>query len=154
MALEKRLNDDLKQAMREGDAVSRDTLRMVMADLKNRAVQLRGERGEGAVELTEEEVEAVLVRAVKTRRDSVREYSGAGRQDLADRELAEIAVVERYLPKQLSPEETAAAVGELVRELGLTSMKDIGQVMKALKQKFGSTVDGKEAQKAARELLA
>ena len=154
MSLEEKLSADVKQAMRDGNVVARDTLRMVLADLKNKAVQLRGERGEGAVQLTEEEVAAVVLRAVKTRKESVREYEAAGRQELADKEKAEIAVIEGYLPKQLSPEETRAAVEALVQELGLSSMKDIGALMKGLKAKFGSTVDGKEAQQAARALLS
>ncbi len=154
MSLEKKLTDDMKQAMRDGNVVARDTLRMVMADMKNKAMQLRTERGEGEVQLTEEEAQAVLIRAVKTRRDSVREYDAANRPELSAIESAEIAVIEGYLPKQLSPEETKAAVEELVSELGLSSMKDIGALMKGLKQKFGSTIDGKAAQQAARGILS
>ena len=154
MSLEEQLGADVKQAMRDGNKVARDTLRMVLSDLKNKAVSLRGERGDGEVTLSEEEVQAVVLRAVKTRKESVREYEAAGRQELADIEHAEIAVIEGYLPKQLSPEETKAAVEELVKELGLSTMKDIGTLMKALKTKFGNTVDGKEAQQTARGLLS
>ena len=154
MSLEAKLTDDMKQAMRDGNVIARDTLRMVIADLKNKAVQLRTERGEGEVELTEAEVEVVLTRAVKTRRDSVTEYEKAGREELAAQEKAEIEVIEGYLPKQMTAEETRTAVEEIVQELGLTSMKDIGALMKSLKAKFGSTVDGKQAQQAARSLLS
>ena len=154
MSLAKRLSEDMKQAMRDGNTVARDTLRMVIADMKNKAVQLRAERGEGEVELNEAEVEAVLTRAVKTRRDSVREYDKAERKDLADIERGEIAVIEGYLPKLLGPDETRAAIEGIIQELGLSSMKDIGPLMKAIKQKYGSTIDGKEAQMAARGLLS
>ena len=154
MSLEAKLNDDVKNAMREGNAVARDTLRMVIADLKNKVVELRTKRGEGEVTLTDEEVQAVLTRAVKTRKDSVNEYEKAGREELAAKERAEIEVIEGYLPKTLSAEETRAAVEAVVQELGLTSMKDIGPLMKSLKQKYGSTIDGKEAQQAARAFLS
>ena len=154
MTLLETLNADVKQAMRDGNTVARDTLRMVLSDLKNKAVQLRSERGEGAVELTEEEVAAVVLRAVKTRKESVREYDAANRDDLAAKERAEIAVIEGYLPKQLDADATKAAVEAIVAELGLSSMKDIGALMKALKTKYGSTVDGKEAQQAARAVLS
>lgn len=154
MSLETKLSDDMKTAMREGNSMARDTLRMVIADLKNKAVELRAQRGEGEVLLTDEEVQAVLTRAVKTRKDSVSEYEKAGREELAAQERAEIEVIEIYLPKQLSAEETRAAVEAIVKELGLTSMKDIGPLMKSLKQKYGSTIDGKEAQQAARDFLS
>ena len=154
MSLEAKLNDDVKDAMRAGNAVARDTLRMVIADLKNKVVELRTQRGEGEVTLTDEEVQAVLTRAVKTRKDSVNEYEKAGREELAAKERAEIEVIEGYLPKTLSAEETRAAVEAVVQELGLTSMKDIGPLMKSLKQKYGSTIDGKEAQQAARAILS
>lgn len=154
MSLQDKMSEDMKQAMRDGNTVARDTLRMVLADLKNKVVELRTSTGKTDVELTEDDVQAVLVRAVKTRRDSVQEYDKNGRPELAAQERAEIAVIEGYLPKQLGADETKAAVKALVDELGLTSMKEIGQVMKGLKAKFGPAVDGKLAQQAARELLS
>ena len=96
----------------------------------------------------------VLAKAVKSRKESVTEYDKAGRTELADKERAEIEVIETYLPAQLSAEETRGIVQGLVTELGISSKKDMGQLMKALMAKYKGTVDGKLAQQAASEFLS
>lgn len=146
MSTKQRLVADLQKAMLEKDVVTRDTLRMVKADLMNKEVEL-------GRELEEAEAIAVLQRAVKTRQDSVEEYVKVDRQDVADRERAEIAVVQRYLPKQLDEAETRAAAAALVQELGLAGKKDFGRLMKELKTRHGGNVDGKLASRIAGELL-
>ena len=156
MTLEQRLNDDVKQAMRDKNEVARDTLRMVLASLKNRVVELRTERGSDAGEtaLTDDDVLAVLAKAVKSRKESVVEYEKAGREELAAKERAEIAVIEGYLPKQLDADETRNIVSGLIDELGISSKKDIGQLMKAVMAKHKGTIDGKLVQQVASELLS
>ena len=142
-----RLQEDMKQAMKAGDALTRDTLRLAITDLKKKELDL-------ARELAPEEELAVLQKCVKTREESVTQYDGAGRKDLADRERAEIGVIQRYLPKMLSEAETRAIVQQTIAKLGLTSKKDLGAVMKAVLADHKGRVEGKLVQKLASELLS
>ena len=146
MSLQERLQADLKEAMRSADAVARDTLRMVMAALKNRSI----ERGQ---DLSEAEELAVLQKSVKTREDSAEQYAAAGRQDLADKERAEIEVVRRYLPEPLSEDEVRSIVAAVIEKEGLSSKKDLGKVMKSVLAEHKGRVDGKQVQRFAAELL-
>ncbi len=139
MALLDTINADLKKAMLEKDQVTRDTLRMLKTELLTL---------ENPDELT------VLSRAVKSRKDSIASYREGGREDLAAKEQAEIEVIERYLPKQLSEDEARAAIAAIIDELGLSSPKELGQVMKELKARYPGQVDGKLASSIARELLS
>jgi hypothetical protein len=138
MALLEQINADLKKAMLERDEVTRDTLRMVKSEL---------------LMLDNPDELVVLSRAVKTRRDSIKSYVEGGRQDLADKEQAEIEVIERYLPKQLSEGETRDAIAGIIEELGLSSKKDLGKVMKELKVRYPGQVDGRQASSIAGQLL-
>ena len=147
MPLTSRIQNDLKAAMREKKEVMRDTLRMVLSELKNRRIELGREPDEG-------EQQAVLLRCVKSRRDSVDQYEKAGRQDLADREKAEIVVIEEYLPKQMTEDEVRAAVHAAVEESGAVSKKDMGAVMKLLMAEYQGRIEGKVAQRFAAELLS
>jgi uncharacterized protein YqeY len=142
-----RLQDDMKQAMKAGDALTRDTLRLAITDLKRKELDL-------ARELKPDEELAVLQKCVKTREESVTQYDGAGRKDLADRERAEIAVIQRYLPKMLSEAETRAIVEQTIAKLGVSSKKDLGQLMKTVLADHKGKVDGKIVQKLAGELLS
>lgn len=146
MSLEERLQADMKQAMRDKNDVARDTLRMVLADVRKKSAELEKDLGP-------EEEAAVLVRAVKTRQDSVEQFEKAGRVDLATRERDEIAVVQAYLPKALSEAETRAAVATAMAELGLSSKKDMGTVMKAVMARHKGQIDGRAVQKLLGELL-
>jgi uncharacterized protein YqeY len=141
-----KLQDDMKQAMKAGDALTRDTLRLVITDLKKRELDL-------ARELKPEEELAVLQKCVKSREDSVTQYDAASRKDLADRERAEIGVIRRYLPQVLSESETRALVQQTIAKLGLSSKKDLGAVMKAVLADHKGRVDGKLVQRLAGELL-
>ena len=147
MSLLERLEEDLKSAMRAGDGVKRDTLRMVLAACKNRRIELAGD-------LNEEQLLAVLSQNVKSRKDSAEQYQAAGREELAAKELAEIAVIEIYLPQKLSEEDTRKLVEEKIGELGLTSKKEMGQVMKAIMATHKNLVDGKLVQRFAGEILS
>jgi len=142
-----RLQDDMKAAMKAGDALSRDTLRLVIADIKKREVDQQKD-------LTDDEELAVLQKAVKSREDSVAQYDAAARKDLADRERAEIGVIQRYLPKLLGEAETRAIVQQAIAKLGVSSKKELGQVMKAVLADHKGQVDGKLVQRLAGELLS
>ena len=142
-----RLQDDMKQAMKSGDALTRDTLRLAITDLKKRELDL-------ARDLAPEEELAVLQKCVKSREDSVAQYGAAGRKDLADREQAEIGVIQRYLPRMLSEDDVRTIVQQAIAKLGITSKKDLGTVMKAVLAEHKGKVDGKLVQKHASDLLA
>jgi len=138
MALLEQINTDLKKAMLERDEVTRDTLRMIKSEL---------------LTLDNPDELAVLSRAVKARRDSIKSYVEGGRQDLADKEQAEIEVIERYLPKQPSENEVREAIAGIIEELGLSSKKDLGKVMKEVKARYPGQVDGRLASSIAGQLL-
>jgi hypothetical protein len=146
MSLLTRIQEDIKQAMRSRDELRRDTLRMVASELKN----VRIERGR---DLEEADELAVLARCVKTRRESAQQYRQAARPELEEKELAEIGVIEGYLPEQLSAGDARAAVRAAIEEVEASSMKDMGAVMKALMAKHKGLIDGKTAQDLVKELL-
>ena len=143
-----KLQEDMKVAMKAGDVLTRDTARLAIADIKKRELDLKKDQ------LSDEEELAVLQKCVKSREDSVAQYDGAGRKDLADKERAEIGVIQRYLPSMLSEADTRAIVKQAIGKLGLTSKKDLGQVMKAVLAEHKGKVDGKLVQKLAGELLS
>jgi uncharacterized protein YqeY len=146
MTLKARILEDLKKAMLAKDELTRDTLRMVKADLMNKEV----ETGRDA---TDEDTLGVLARAVKTRQDSITQYEEGGRPEAADMERREVAIIERYLPKKLGEAELRTEIEGLVSELGLSGKKDMGKVMKELKSRHGAAVDGRTASKLAGEIL-
>ncbi|HEU4402899.1 MAG TPA: GatB/YqeY domain-containing protein [Candidatus Polarisedimenticolia bacterium] len=131
-----RFKSDLKEAMRRGDAPTTSTLRMLIS-------QVQYARIEAKRDLKEEDYLVLLQRAVKTRREAIEQYEKGGRQDLADKEKSEIALIERYLPAGLSPEETARAVDALLKELGISEKKELGRAMKEFMARHKGRVDGK-----------
>jgi uncharacterized protein YqeY len=141
-----RIQADVKQAMKAGDSLTRDTLRLAITDLNKRELDL-------GRELQPDEALAVLQKCVKSREESVAQYTAAGREDLAAKEKAEIGVIQRYLPALLSPDETAALVKAKIQALGLSSKKELGQLMKAVLAEHKGQVDGKLVQRLAAELL-
>ena len=147
MTLLAKLQEDMKAAMKAGDTLTRDTLRLAITDVKKKELDL-------ARELKPEEEMAVLQKCVKSREDSVQQYSAAGRTDLADKERSEIGVIQRYLPRIFSEAETRSIVQETIQKLALTSKKDLGQVMKAVLAEHKGQVDGKLVQRLAGELLS
>ncbi len=147
MTLLETLNADLKAAMKAKDTVTRDTLRMTLTLTKNMKIEL-------GRELTDDDVMSALQRGVKTRRDSIEQYEKAGRDELAEIEKVEIAVLERYLPKMLSDDETRAIVTAKVAELGISEKRDMGKLMKAVLAEHKGTVDGKLVSRLAGELLS
>ena len=144
--MQARIEEDLKTAMKSGDKRRVATLRLVLAGLKNERIQAQRA-------LTDEEVEAVLRRAVKQRKDSIEQYGKGGRQDLVDAETEELAIIEGYLPKGMTDDEVESELKAVIAEKGLSSSKDVGLAMKELMARHKGRVDGKKAQEIARRLL-
>ena len=144
-------NQALKEAMREKDQVAVSTIRLILAALKDRDIEARG-KGKDSVD--EQEMLSMLQSMVKQRNESSVTYKEAGRDDLADRELAEIEVIKRFLPEQLSDEEVGQKVEELINELNVSDIKDMGKVMGALKARYAGQVDMAKAGSVVRQRLA
>ena len=147
MTLNDQVSADIATAMKARDALRLSALRMLKAALMNKGV----EKGR---DLEDAEVLQVVASLVKQRRDSIEQFAKAGRIDLVDKETAEIAVLQRYLPPAASAEEIEAAVAAAVAETGAGSAKDIGKVMKAVMPKLaGKNADGKAVNDAVRRTL-
>jgi uncharacterized protein YqeY len=147
VSLQDRLRDDLTAAMRSGDALRRDTLRLVVSAAYNlEKSNLRP--------LTEDEFLGVLARQVKTRRESVEAFRGGGREDLATKEEAEIAIIAPYLPQALSDDEIRALVTEAVTATGAASARDMGKVMGWLLPRTRDRADGKRVSELVAQALA
>jgi uncharacterized protein YqeY len=138
--------NDLKSAMKSGDKTKVATLRLLIAALRNDRIQ-------AGRELTPEEIEAAVRRAVKQRKDSIEQYAKGGRSDLVDAEKAELAILESYLPRGMSDQELEAEVRAIVAEKGFSTSRDVGLLMKELMARHRGRVDGKRAQEIARQLL-
>ena len=148
MSLKDQITSDMTAAMKAQDAARTSTLRMVKAAIMNR-------EKDGGDELTDEDIQKLLRTQVKQRRDSVEQYEKANRPDLADKEQAEIAIIEAYLPQSASQEEIDQAVAAAIVETGASSMKDMGGVMKAAMAKLvGKNADGKMVSETVKAKLA
>jgi uncharacterized protein len=140
------IRDDIKAAlvtaMKSGDKARTATLRLVQSSLKNRDIELRGGSAPADDDVI---VTEVLQKMIKQRRESVALYEQGGRQELADAETAEIEIIEGFLPSQMSEEEAKAAIDSIVAETGASSVKDMGRVMAALKEKHAGAMDMSKA---------
>jgi uncharacterized protein YqeY len=145
-----RITQDIKDAMKAGDKARLSTLRLITAAIKDREL---GVGGQPPTEVGDAEVVAILQKMVKQRRESIATYEKAGRQDLADQEQAEIALLDAYLPKQMGEAEMTSAESALVTELGAAGPKDMGRVMGALKTKYAGQMDFRKASGVLKELL-
>ena len=140
------IRDDIKAAqvaaMKAGDKARLGTIRLMLAKIKDKDIELRTGTAPADDDVL---VTDVLQKMVKQRRESIAMYEQGGRQELADAEAAEVAVIEDFLPAQLSEEEATAAIAAIVAELGATSVKDMGKVMAAVKDRLGSQLDMSKA---------
>jgi hypothetical protein len=139
MSISEKIHSDMTEALRAREERRLSTLRMVKSALKNREIEKRAP-------LDDQEAMQVLGTLIKQRRDSIEQFSKGGRQELADKEAAEIAIIETYLPKAAGEEEIAAAVRAVIGEMGSPTMKDMGAVMKTVMARFqaaGTRVEGK-----------
>ena len=139
MPLQKRIDEDLIAAMRARDSARLGVLRMLKAALKNAAIEKVGAEGE----LEDSEAIAVVRKQVKQRQDSIESFEKGGRSELAEKERAEIEVLDGYLPQAMSGEELKRIVAETIAETGATSRAQMGAVMKALQPKVAGRADGK-----------
>lgn len=134
MSLKDQLKDQQKLAMLARDKARLGAIRLLMAEIKQREVDSR-------IELNDEDILAVVTKMVKQRRDSISQFEAAGRQDLADKESAEIVVLQEFLPQQLTADETAALIEQAIAESGAAVMADMGKVMAVLKPKIQGRAD-------------
>ncbi len=146
------LNDSLKTAMRAKDTIAVATIRLILAALKDRDIAARGKGNtEG---LTDDEILQLLSAMIKQRRESIALYEQGGRVDLAEQERGEIAVIQRFLPRQLDDTEVTAAINSLISELGAGSLKDMGRVMQELRSRYAGQMDFGKASGVVRTALS
>jgi uncharacterized protein YqeY len=152
MALREQLTDDLKEAMRQQNEQRKRTLRSVIAAIKQAETELdsSGER----VHLDDEDILALIARQAKQRQESIAEYDRGGRQDLVAEEEAELAILQAYLPRQLTRDQIEAEARQIIKEVGASSPRDMGNVMRPLMAKLRGRADGREVNEVVRELLA
>ena len=151
-----RLSQATKDAMKAQDKQRLSTLRLISAALKDRDIAARvDEKGAatGRDKITDQEFASLLQKKIKQRRDSITAFEQGGRQELAKQEAAEIAVIEEFLPKQMSEAEAAAAIAAVIKEVGAASQKDMGKVMAALKARYAGQMDFGKASGQVKALL-
>ena len=147
MSIKDRMNADLKTAMKERDAVTRDAIRYALSAFNYAAL-------DGKQELSEEEQLKVLRQQVKQRQDSIEQFKSGGREDLVEQEEAQLRVLERYLPQQMSDDELQTFVANGIEEVGAEGPKDMGKVMGLLNKRAEGRVDGRRLSSAVKDALA
>jgi len=147
MDLNKQLTDDLKAAMKSGDKMAMETIRGLKSMLREKEIELKGD-------LTDEDQMQVLSTAAKRRRESIESYREGGREDLADQEQAELRIIEKYLPEQLSEDDLRSLVEETIADTGAKTMQDMGKVMGTIMPKVRGKADGSVVQQIVREKLS
>ena len=146
MSLKEQIKNDIKEAMRAKDTAKRDTLRNIHAAIKQIEVDERKE-------LSDADVEKILMKYAKQREDAIVQFKEAGRDDLVAKDEAELELVRSYLPKPLSDEELESILKKIVADTGANSMKDMGKVMGAAKKEIGSRADGGRINQIVKKLL-
>jgi uncharacterized protein YqeY len=150
MSLKDRITEEIKAAMKAKEPIRLETLRSIKKAILEKEISVRPEQDA----LTETQEMEALMHQAKQRRDSIEQYTKAGRQDLADKEAQELAIIETYLPKQLSDEEIAAIVDEIIAQVGASSAKDMGKVMGPAMQRLKGLADGGKVQQAVKARLS
>ena len=144
--LKEKLLEDLKNCMKEKNILRKNVIQMIRAAI----LQIEKDK---RIELKDEEIIQIIAKEAKKRKDSLAEYEKSGREDLIQNIKSEIAIIEEYLPKQLTREEIVPIIKGIIEETGATSMKDMGNVMKEAKNKIGASSDGKTLSEVVKELL-
>jgi uncharacterized protein YqeY len=147
MSIEQQLTEDMKLAMKEGRKTELDTIRLLRAQLKSAAIEKKSD-------LDDIEQVQVLQREAKRRKESIEAYQKGNRQDLVDKEMAELDLITRYLPEQLSESEIDKIVQEEIKKLQVTSMKDMGRIMGSIMPKLRGKADGRAVQKKVQSFLS
>lgn len=148
MGLRESISNDMKEAMKAKDAAKLSALRMVQSAFKNREIELRPEP------INEEELQAILKKLVKQRKESIEQYQAANRQDLVDAETAELKLLETYLPTQMSREKVEEIVSKVIADTGAKSPKDMGAVIKEAIARSGGAADNKTISEIAKARLS
>lgn len=148
MEIREKIMSDMKTAMRDKDQVRLDTIRFLQAAIKNREIEVRPEA------ITSEDILAVIKKMVKQRKESIEQYKAASRQDLVDKELAELKVIETYLPAQMSREQIEKIVADTIAEVKASTIKDMGTVMKAVVAKTAGAADNKVVSEVIKSKLS
>ncbi|OHC80821.1 MAG: glutamyl-tRNA amidotransferase [Rhodospirillales bacterium RIFCSPLOWO2_01_FULL_65_14] len=150
--IRQRLNDALKAAMKAKEELSVSTLRLILAALKDRDIAARTKGKKDGI--PDEEVLGLLQSMIKQRRESIAAYEKGGRQDLAQKEAGEIAIIEGFLPQQMSEAEMAKAIDSVIESVAAASLKDMGKAMAALKQQFAGQMDFAKASALVKQRLS
>ena len=145
--LKEKLLEDLKNSMKEKNVVRKNVVQMI------RAAILQKEK-ENQIELSDEEIMQIIAKEAKTRKDALPDYEKSGREDLIKEVKEEIAIIEEYLPKQLTKEEILPIIQEIINKTGASSIKDMGKVMGEAKKQLGVSADGKTISECVKELLS
>ncbi len=151
MSLKDRIGEDIKSAMKAKDKIRLETVRSIKKVILEKEVALRPK---GQDSLTEEQEIELLAQQAKQRRDSIEQYTNGGREDLAEKEAQELAIIETYLPKQLSDEEINTILDEIITSVGATTAKDLGKVMGVAMKQLKGKADGKKIQGLVKEKLS
>lgn len=144
--LKEKLMEDLKETMKNKDTVRKNTVQMVRASI----LQIEKDKG---IEVEDSKIIDIIAKEVKTKKDALKDFEKAERQDLIDLTNREIEVLQEYLPKQLSRDEVKEEVQKIITEIGATSMKDMGAIMKEAKAKMGASAEGKTINEVAKEIM-
>lgn len=144
--LKEKLMEDLKESMKNKDTVRKNTVQMVRASI----LQIEKDKG---IEVEDDKIIDIIAKEVKTKKDALKDFEKAERQDLIDLTNREIEILQEYLPKQLSRDEIKAEVQKIITEIGATSMKDMGVIMKEAKAKMGASAEGKTINEVAKEIM-
>ena len=144
--LKEKLMEDLKESMKTKDTVRKNAVQMVRASI----LQIEKDKG---IEVEDEKIIDIIAKEVKTKKDALKDFEKAERQDLIDLTNREIEILQEYLPKQLSRDEVKVEVQKIISEIGATSMKDMGAIMKEAKAKMGASAEGKTINEFAKEIL-
>ena len=145
--LQAQLNDDLKAAMRAREELRRDTIRYLLAGLKNTRIAAMHE-------LSDDEAQNVLIGQIKQRRDSIEQFKAAGRTDLSDKEEAELAILSTYLPAAPTEDDVSASILEAIKSTGASGVQDMGKVVRSVMERYPGRVDGKVVAARVREALS
>ncbi len=144
--LKEKLMEDLKESMKNKDVIRKNTVQMVRAEI----LQIEKDKG---IEVEDDKILEIIAKEVKTKKDALKDFEKAERQDLIEETNQEIEILQEYLPKQLSKEEIKEKLIKIINEIGATSMKDMGAIMKQAKAQMGTSADGKTINEVAKEIM-
>jgi uncharacterized protein len=144
--LKQKLMEDLKESMKNKDEVRKNTVQMVRASI----LQIEKDNG---IQVEDDKILEIIAKEVKTKKDALKDFEKANREDLINQTNREMEILQEYLPKQLTREEIKAEVEKIISEIGATTMKDMGAIMKEAKAKMGTSADGKTINEVAKEVM-